>query len=418
MSNNKLRLLTLGDHPFVPSGVGSQCKYLFEGLIKTGRYQFRSLGGAMKHPDYRPMKTKEFEDDWIIFPVDGYGNEQIVRQILDNEKIDAIHFTTDPRFYGWLFNMSDEIRDRGIPLLYWHVWDDEPTPVFNKGYYQSCDYVGCISKLTHKILLDLGFDEKSGYIPHASNANVFKPLPEEVIRAKRKEILKQHADKFVVFYNSRNARRKKTSDVLKTFKQLCNQVGQDKCFLFMKTDPGDQEGGNLIEVAKMLNITPEQIAFHPQAVQQEEMAVFYNISDITVCHSSNEGFGLSCQESLYCGTPVVVMKTGGLQEQPIDNEGNVFGVLVEPMARALQGSQQIPYIFDDHGSDKDFLDAYKKMYDMGYAARKELGKKGSEWVNKAYSMDKMVTLWDDAITKYVNLYRENKSVNRIRLSKV
>ncbi len=224
---DKLKILTMGDHPFVPSGVGSQCRYLFEGLLKTGNYSIRSLGGAMKHPDYRPMKTKEWEDDWIVFPVDGYGNEEIIRKILDHEKIDAIHFTTDPRFYGWLFNMSDEIRDRGIPLLYWHVWDDEPTPQFNRGFYKSCDYVGCISKLTHKILVDLGFDGSSGYIPHASNAAIFKPFSKEEILKKRKELLKSDSDKIVVFYNSRNARRQKTSDVLKTFKQLCYPVGHD-----------------------------------------------------------------------------------------------------------------------------------------------------------------------------------------------
>lgn len=413
----KLKILTMGDHPFVPSGVGSQCRYLFEGLLKTGNYTIRSLGGAMKHPDYRPTKTKEWEDDWVVFPVDGYGNEEIVRKILDNEKIDAIHFTTDPRFYGWLFNMSDEIRDRGIPLLYWHVWDDEPTPQFNRAHYKSCDYVGCISKLTHNILLDLGFDESSGYIPHASNASVFKPFSKEEILKKKKEILKSNADKFVVFYNSRNARRKKTSDVLKTFKQLCNQVGEDKAFLFMKTDPGDQEGGNLIEVAKMLGITPSQIAFVANGISQEEMATFYNIADITVCHSSNEGFGLSCQESLYCGTPTVVMKTGGLQEQPLDDKGNVFGVLIEPVARSLQGSQQIPYIYDDHGSDADWLAAYRKMYDMTWDERKALGKKGSEWVNKAYSMDNMVGKWDETIKKYVGKYKE-ANLSRVKFCKV
>jgi glycosyltransferase involved in cell wall biosynthesis len=415
--SERYKLLTLGDHPFVPSGVGSQCRYLFEGLLKTGKYSIRSLGGAMKHPDYRPMKTKEWEDDWIVFPVDGYGNEEIIRKVLDNEKIDAIHFTTDPRFYGWLFNMSDEIRDRGIPLLYWHVWDDEPTPVFNKMFYQSCDYVGCISKLTHKILLDLGFEKSSGYIPHASNASIFKPMSKEEILVKKKEILGPNADKFVIFYNSRNARRKKTSDVLKTFKELLNQVGQDKAFLFMKTDPGDQEGGNLIEVAKMLDIRPDQIAFTPGMIPQEQMAIYYNISDITVCHSSNEGFGLSCQESLYCGTPTVVMKTGGLQEQPIDDQGNVFGVIIPPVARSLQGSQQIPYIYDDHGADADWLNAYRKMYDMSWDERKALGLKASEWMRKAYSMESMVGAWDQVIQKYVTKYKE-KNDNRVKFCKV
>lgn len=402
----------------MPSGVGSQCRYLFEGLLKTGKYSIRSLGGAMKHPDYRPVKTKEWEDDWIVFPVDGYGNEDILRKILDSEKIDAIHFTTDPRFYGWLFNMSDELRDRGVPLLYWHVWDDEPTPVYNTPFYKSCDYVGCISKLTHNILLDLGFEKSSGYIPHASNANIFKPLSKEEIWKKRRELLGPNANKFVIFYNSRNARRKKTSDILKTTKELCNEVGQDKVFLFMKTDPSDQEGGNLIEVAKMLNLSPQQIAFAPAGISQEQMALYYNISDVTVCHSSNEGFGLSCQESLYCGTPTIIMKTGGLQEQPVDDlTGEVYGRIIEPVARSLQGSQQIPYIYDDHGADKDWLLAYKEMYNITWDARKELGLRASESVMRRYSMDNMIGSWDSAIQKYVDLYK-NGNPHRVKICKV
>lgn len=245
-------------------GVGNQCKYLIEGLIKTGKYSFRSLGAAIKHQDYRPIKMQEYGDDWIILPIDGYGNETLIRKILDQEKIDAIHFTTDPRFYGWLYNMSDEIRDRGIPLLYWHVWDEKPTPLYNKGFYQSCDFIGSISKLTQEVVTELGFKDKSEYIPHASNADLFKPLTKEEILEKKKQMLGTNSDKFVFLYVSRNARRKRTSDVLVTFKEFLNKVGQDKAFLLMKCDPHDQEGGNLIEVAKMLDLKPDQLCFVPR----------------------------------------------------------------------------------------------------------------------------------------------------------
>jgi len=41
---DKYRILTLGDMPLVPSGVGTQSKYIIEGLLKTDKYQFISLG--------------------------------------------------------------------------------------------------------------------------------------------------------------------------------------------------------------------------------------------------------------------------------------------------------------------------------------------------------------------------------------
>lgn len=95
------KILTISDHIFVPSGVALQTRYIVEGLLKSrpGKYSFRCLGGAMKHQDYRVAKTQEFQDDLLVIPVDGYGNEQIIREIISNEKIDALYFMTDPRFY-------------------------------------------------------------------------------------------------------------------------------------------------------------------------------------------------------------------------------------------------------------------------------------------------------------------------------
>ena len=183
----KWRVLTLSDHPFVPSGVGLQTRYILEGLLKTGKYQFRSFGGAMKHKDYTPQRTHEYEEDWIILPTQGYGDPNLIRQVLDTEHVDAVWFMTDPRFYGWLFNMSDEIRDRNIPLMYYHVWDNYPVPKYNQGFYKSCDYIGCISKLTHDIVCKLGMEEHSDYIPHAVDSKIFKQFSELDIHRLRKK---------------------------------------------------------------------------------------------------------------------------------------------------------------------------------------------------------------------------------------
>ena len=70
----KIKILAISDHPLSPSGVGIQTRYMIEALLKTGRYQFVCLGGAIKHDSYEPMKIEGWEDDWVVFPVDGYGN--------------------------------------------------------------------------------------------------------------------------------------------------------------------------------------------------------------------------------------------------------------------------------------------------------------------------------------------------------
>jgi len=415
----KLKILTISDHPLVSSGVGTQTKYIIEGLLATGKYQIRSFGGAIKHPDYKPQKIEPYGEDWIIYPVDGYGDENLMRQFIDAEKPDAIWFMTDPRFFSWLFGMSDEIRDRGIPLLYNHVWDDYPVPDYNKGSYHSCDFVGCISKLTHDILCKLGMQDDCAYIPHAVNADVFKQLTPEQTKIEREKALGPHKDKFVVFYNSRNARRKMTSDVVKVFKMFMDETNShDKSFLLMHTDPFDREGANLIEVAKMLGVLPHQLSFSSNRLPPEVMANLYNIADVTINISNNEGFGLSCLESLSCGTPVIVNKTGGLQDQPVDDQGNVFGVLVEPAVRSLTGSQEIPYILDDRCSDKDLVDAMVKMYNMSTEQRKLLGTMARNWTLKAFSMQNMIDKWDEILVKYITEFKIHGYKDRVRFSRI
>ena len=84
----KKKILTLSDHPLSPSGVGTQTKYFIEALLKTGRYQVISLGGAMKHNDYKPMKSDPWGEDWVVHPVDGYGTDEQIRSVLQQERPD------------------------------------------------------------------------------------------------------------------------------------------------------------------------------------------------------------------------------------------------------------------------------------------------------------------------------------------
>ena len=121
----KKKVLVLSDHPLSPSGVGTQTKYMIEALLKTGRYQFVCLGGAVQHKDYSPQKVDPWGDDWRIFPVDGYGNHEIIRSIMQKEKPDVLWFMTDPRFYGWLWEIENEVRVN-VPMVYYHVWDNYP----------------------------------------------------------------------------------------------------------------------------------------------------------------------------------------------------------------------------------------------------------------------------------------------------
>ncbi len=81
----------------------------------------------------------------------GYGNHDIIRSIMRTEKPDMLWFMTDPRFYGWLWQIENEIRPL-IPMVYYHVWDNYPYPTFNKLNYESNDVILTISKVTDDIV--------------------------------------------------------------------------------------------------------------------------------------------------------------------------------------------------------------------------------------------------------------------------
>jgi glycosyltransferase involved in cell wall biosynthesis len=393
----KIKVLVLSDHPFSPSGVGTQTKYMIDSLLKTGKYQFLCLGGAIKHADYRPMKTEEWGDDFIIVPVDGYGTPEHIRGYLSQYKPDILWFMTDPRFYVWLWNFAQEIRPN-VPMVYYHVWDNYPYPKFNRKFYLSNDKVVTISKLTSDIVKTVVPEVDESYLPHAVNHEFFKPLePKDYAAFTQK-------NKTMFFWTNRNAKRKLSGSVVWWYKQFLDKVGHDKAFLLMHTDPKDPHGQDLEAIALELGLTKDNFAISNGKVPQDVMAQFYNAADCTINISDAEGFGLSVLESLSCGTPVIVNKTGGMQDQAIGENGEHFGVVIEPSSRAIIGSQDVPYIYEDRVSGEDVVEAMIKIHNLSREQRKDLGKKGFEHVRKNFSFEQFSSEWDRIMTEVHEKY--------------
>ena len=397
--SEKKKIFVLADHPFTPSGVGSQTKYFIEALLNTGRYSFICFGGAIKHQNYNPMKTEEWGDDWVIFPVNGYGNQDQVRSVLRNHKPDLLWFMTDPRFWTWLWAMDNEIRTH-IPMVYHHVWDNFPAPMFNKGYYQSNDKIVCISKVTHEIVKTVAPDVDSIYLPHAVNGEMFKPLEKSVRKRVRKESMGMDEDKFVFFWNNRNARRKQSGTLIFWFKEFLDRVGHDKATLLMHTDPHDGHGQNLTHIMEHLGLTDGQLYFSTAKMPPEKLGEVYNSVDCTINISDAEGFGLATLESLSCGVPIIVNMTGGLQEQVTDGE-NWFGIGIEPNSKAIIGSQDVPYIYEDRIGKEDFINALTRMIEMSPEERSALGMAGREHVLKNYNFDNFNNDWIKTIDETI-----------------
>jgi len=394
VADKKIKILTISDHPLSPSGVGTQTKHILESLLNTGKYSVISIGGAVKHQNYQPQKTKEFEDDWIIFPVDGYGNQDLIRAMVRNHRPDMLWFMTDPRFFGWLWDIEDEIR-ANIPMVYYHVWDNKPYPHFNKPSYDSTDVICTISKVTDDIVRTVSPDVECHRMPHVAHPEVFKKIPGDTVEQFKKQ--SGLDDKFLVFWNSRNARRKMSGSLIFWFKDFLDEVGHDKARLLMHTDPKDGHGQDLEAIIRELGLINGEVIFSVKKTPPQELNLLYNAADVTCGISDAEGFGLSTFESLSAETPIVVTMTGGLQEQVTDGE-EWFGVGIDPSSKAIIGSQQVPFIYEDRISREDFLDAMRKMYNASPEERAEMGRKGRDHIQKNYNFEGTLKKWDTLLT--------------------
>jgi glycosyltransferase involved in cell wall biosynthesis len=382
----------------------------------------------MNHPDDKKafdlssdINTQRGIDDGYVklYATSGYGTADIVRELIKVEKPDAILHFTDPRYWTWLYDIEREVRQQ-MPLLYLNIWDDYPTPLYNRSFYECCDLLMGISKQTvniNKMVLgEKGKGKVIEYVPHGINEEQFYPIQNDEeykqLELTRESMFEGKDIDFVVFWNSRNIRRKSPGDVILAYRHFCDLIGEEKakkCALVMHTSPVDQNGTDLYAVREAI-CDPEyvNVFFSANKLNTKQMNYLYNIADVTMLISSNEGWGLSLTESMMAGTPIIGNVSGGMQDQMkfIDEDGkwytpnpkvpsNHMGTYKEhgswakpvfPSNISLVGSVPTPYIHDDRCDFRDVAEAIKYWYSMSKEEREEAGKAAREWVTSDEAM--------------------------------
>ena len=392
----KKKILLLSDDLRMHSGIATVSREIVLNTCKE--FDWVQLGAAVVHPDEGKVfdlsldiaKQTGVEDANVkIYAFSGYGNQDVLRELIQVERPDAILHFTDPRFWGWLYAMEHELRQI-LPIAYYTIWDDTPYPKWNKPFYESCDLLMCISKQTHNIvkqvLKNCGYEDwQITYVPHGINHEQFFPINES--HEQWNDFQKFKADiipagkEFIMFHNARNIRRKHTSDLILAYKEFCDKIGAEeakKCLFLLHTDPVDENGTDLPAVIKELCPNYDVMFTNNRLLTTKDLNFLYNLSSITANIASNEGFGLGTAESVMAGTPIIVNVTGGMQDQcgfkkedgsylMVDDYSDDFqtnadgqykdhGEWVNPVfpaVRTLQGSPMTPYIFDDIANYKD-----------------------------------------------------------------
>ena len=413
--NQRKKILLICDDIRVHSGVATVAR---EMVMNTAHhFNWVNLAGAINHPE----KGKRFdlsadtntnakiEDSSVfLYPTDGYGSPDMIRQMIQMEKPDAIMLITDPRYFDWLFAMENEIRKQ-CPIIYLNIWDDFPTPLYNKGFYESCDALLAISKQT-KLINELVLGDKKAnkvieYVPHGLNENIFKPMDDSELVDLKSRLFQGQEKDFILFFNSRNIRRKQIPDTMLAFRYFLDTLPKEKaekCAFILHTEIVSEHGTDLEAIRKLFfKDYPNSIYFSTEKLGANELNMLYNLADAQILLTSNEGWGLSLTEAILAGTPIIANVTGGMQDQMRfeDEDGNWFTPSqkvpsnhtgkykkhgewvfpVYPTNRSIQGSPTTPYIWDDRCTPEDATTRISEIYKLGRKDAKALGLKGREW---------------------------------------
>jgi hypothetical protein len=229
------------------------------------------------------------------------------------------------------------------------------------------------------------------------------------------------------------------------YRNFCDNLTKEeaaKCLLLLHTNVADEAGTDL-EAVREAFCPKHNVQFSVDKIMPEKLNQYYNIADVTINLSDNEGFGIATAESMSAGTPIIVTVTGGLQDQCgfVDENGNptqfnlgwgsnhdgrykTHGKWVTPIfpgARMLQGSIPTPYILADYARWEDCAEAIMYWYMIGRAKRKERGLEGRRWLmnegqlNSESMCDKMIAGLDDMIANWkgrerFNLHRQDEHI--------
>lgn len=441
---NKKKILLISDDIRSGSGVGNISKELILGTAY--KYDWVQLSTAIKHPQEGSILNVSKAVD-VEAGIEGSNVELVpcsnktstdlkfVVNAIDLKKPDLILLFGDPHLFRDLLKSNKVIREKA-PIAYLNIWDNLPIPRFNKTVYESVDVLLPISRLTEYINKEVlkEVPEKPGihYLPHGRSTKSFFKIRErddkfKTLQSFRKALLEGQEKDFVVFSNVRNIVRKEVGVAMEGFLRFCKQIeGTEKDVLYViHTSPLDPQGPDLYAVRDILEQeygVYGKVKFSAELVQEDTLNLLYNVADVVLQTSSNEGWGLSLTESLLTGTPFIATATGGMLDQMnipvtgklIKGEFTKHGewcVPLLPESYRIVGSNQTPYIYESLITLTQISQKLQTYFLLDKKRREEDGLKGLKWVSEktnGYTSENMCNRFVEVVEEELNKLQESK----------
>ncbi|WP_163400300.1 glycosyltransferase family 4 protein [Flavobacterium fluviatile] len=207
--------------------------------------------------------------------------------------------------------------------------------VFTSQSIKKSDYIWCVSDYTKNELIKLYPNRKCNTIFVGSGIDFSRFRKMFLSEEKKKEIISKYnvSNPFILCVGTLEPRKN-----FQFLLQLMPRIVSEKISLLVV---GSKGWGKSIKVA------PEESSYvkYTGYVDIEELVMLYNIADLYVSSSLNEGFGLPILEAVVCGCPILTPYNSAMIEL-----GSTFGttvtgwdedVWVESILKLIQGDKVI-----------------------------------------------------------------------------
>jgi D-inositol-3-phosphate glycosyltransferase len=252
-------------------------------------------------------------------------------------------------------------------------------------------------------LSSAGVTKSIEVIPHGVDSNVFFPLNGLLDRSQAKQQLfgdsAAEAD-FVVFNAAKHDARKRLDLTIEGFARFA-QDKPDKVKLYLHTGatfdgPDIRELVRKVGIADRLITTPGWLEDHP-AVDDQQLNLMYNATDVGINTSSGEGWGLVSFEHAATGAPQIVPAHSACLELwseletvlPIRHQGEHMGL---GMMRQFVDADDIAELLEKLYVDQNF--------------RHEQARRAYEIAGRsAYRWELIARQWDDLFQRLLSAPR-------------
>jgi len=375
----------------------------------------------------KPLKDDNTFQSYSGNPVAQFG-EQTFNHVLLDFQPDIVIDIRD----WWMIEYQQRSPFR--EFFHWSIMptvDAEPQADQWINTYASADSVFTYSEFGRDVLLDQCRDIKFVDIAPPSASNTFTKLDKSQVR----NTMGVSDDVFIVGTVMRNQKRKLYPDLMQTFRRFLDQSKDPRAFLLCHTYYPDvgweipkyiMDNGlssRVLMTYKCKNCKHISVDFFKDSIQmcskcskftnqlvginnpinEQELALVYNIMDVYVQYANSEGFGMPQLEAAQCGLPVISTYYSAMRSI-VDNIGAIG---IKPLSyyvecetgckRAVPDNDKFLEILLDLTSSKESLET--------------IGSSVCKKAKECYTWDKTADVW----LKHIESI-EVKDINKTWLS--